>query len=59
MNMDLNNSEIFRICGDGIIGRKFYSNDNVLVVRMRTDESVAKRGFKASYSTGLPMTCTE
>ena len=52
MNMDFNNSEIFRICGEGMIGRKFYSNDNLLILRMRTDESVAKRGFKASYLTG-------
>ena len=50
---DFNNSEILRACSNALprpnVIRSF---SNQLFVRMRSDGSVAKKGFKATYVTG-------
>ena len=49
---DFNTSQIARFCGATMPIDVIRSSGNQMFIRMRTDGSVARKGFKAKYSTG-------
>ncbi|KAL3836256.1 hypothetical protein ACJMK2_021695 [Sinanodonta woodiana] len=51
--MTVNSTELIRHCGNSLpVPSVYQTNSNTMYIRMRSDGTVAARGFKASYKIG-------